>query len=161
MSKTIFLDMDGVLNSLSVMRGYSDTDPSDAAYYQPEILPDCVRAFNRIIGETEAKIVLSSSWRYMIHGGSMTLQGFQYLLKTHGVRGWLIGMTRQDKDDEPRWFQIRDWLRENRPTEGVQRYCILDDDPDAFGGNYEHGVRTNGNGLTEDDARTAIRILNG
>jgi len=153
-SPIIFLDIDGVLNSLS-----RADEPADLFR---EILSPHVMALNKIVRATDAKMVLSSSWRYYIHNGMMSLSGFELMLHTHGVRGSLVGHTRRDKDEyEPRWLQIRDWLRDNRPpTPGdLQRYCILDDDPDAFGG--LHGVQTNGSGLTTEDAEQAIAILKG
>lgn len=150
--KIIFLDIDGVLNAMSVPRLRQPGDD-----YSPHILPDCVRAFNKIIKATDAKIVISSTWRGWFHNGHMDHFGFQRLLKTHGIRGELLGFTRESEGGEPRWTQIRDWLRT-----GVcgtdYRYCIIDDDPGAFGG--RPGVQTNGNGLTEADADLAVEILN-
>lgn len=143
--KIIFLDIDGVLNHHSL------TCKSLAS-----IMPRCVRAFNRIIDATDAKIVLSSSWRSWIHNGYMTATGFACLLHSHGVRGDVIGCTRPCEADEPRYKQIRDWTRNH----GVQgdRYCVIDDDPEAFGGRL--GVQTKMTGLTERDADLAIEILN-
>lgn len=151
--RLIFLDIDGVLNSNAIEHVSLLSDPFGWTVV-PQILPKCVRNLNAIVGSTEAKLVLSSAWRYSILNGDMTLRGFESLLRSHGVRGTLLGHTRLDRDDEPRWMQIRDWLREKTPS---ANYCILDDDPDAFGG--RPGVQTNGNGLTEADARRAIEIL--
>lgn len=145
--KVIFLDIDGVLNSTS----------QQTPAIGNEFLPRCVRELNRIIALTDAKIVLSSNWRYLIHNGHMDLDGFGVLLRSHNIRGELIGFTRESEDGEHRWTQIRDWLRAN--VSGTDcRYCIIDDDPYAFGG--RPGVQTNGNGLTESDADLAIEILN-
>jgi hypothetical protein len=169
--KLIFLDVDGVLNRFGPAFSESLAD------YSPQIEPACVRAFNRIIRDTEAKIVLSSSWRYLIHNGHFSLNGFQVFLRSHGIRGELIGCTRQDlgtaDEPEPRWQQIADWLKVQRVAgrdkngaiiasnlqgEPIGRYCIIDDDPDAFGG--RPGVQTNGAfGLTEEDSFRAIQIL--
>lgn len=147
--KLIFLDIDGVLNDWE--RSWRDVPD-----YNPEIVPRCVRALNRITCTTEARLVLSSSWRYLITRGHFSLNGFRKLLSSHGVRADLIDHTREDIDDEPRWKQIADWLR--KPPLKVDRYCILDDDPDAFGG--RPGVLTAGGmGLTEADADAAIEIL--
>jgi hypothetical protein len=54
-----FLDVDGVLNSFAA---YGCGDEPRAL-----LLPECVRHFNRIIEQTEAKIVLSS-WRHYVLG---------------------------------------------------------------------------------------------
>ena len=146
--KIIFLDIDGVLNSTS----------QQTPAIGNEFLPRCVTELNRIIALTDAKIVLSSNWRYLIHNGYMDLTGFSILLRSHNVRGELVGFTRESEGDEPRWSQIRDWFRANSPVGTDYNYCILDDDPGAFGG--RPGVQTNGNGLTEADADLAIEILN-
>jgi hypothetical protein len=147
--KPIFLDIDGVLNRWPV--------PFSAEDLSHDFIPECVRNFNRIIAATEAKIVISSSWRYLHHAGHFSRLGFSKLLRSHGVRGELIGFTRGDEGDEPRWAQIADWLRS--PTEQVERYCIIDDDPDAFGG--RPGVRTRSDiGLTSQEADLAIKLLN-
>lgn len=152
----IALDVDGVLNSIR---------HAPAGDYQVEFLPRCVQAFNKIIVATDARIVLSSSWRYLIHNGHMDTCGFATMLRTHGIHGDLVGLTRRDHgEDEPRWFQIRDWLREARkgmPAGELQRFCILDDDPSAFGGTFTNGVLTDGSGLAERDADRAIEILLG
>lgn len=149
----IFLDIDGVLNDW-------DRSWRDVPDYNPEILPRCVRALNRIIRETDAKLVLSSSWRGLITTGHMTLLGFERMLSSHGVNGYLIGHTR-NIGDEYRWQEIADWLRQ--PMWGpnrikIRRYCIIDDDPDAFG--KRPGVQTKGGeGLTEADADAVIALL--
>lgn len=75
--RLIFLDIDGVLNGHHYKRDAQSCN----------ILSPCVRQLNRIIRATEAKIVLSSAWRYMIHGKAMTLAGFGYMLRTHGMIG--------------------------------------------------------------------------
>lgn len=144
----LFLDIDGVLNDWE--RSWRNIPD-----YNPEIVPRCVQALNKIIRATEAKLVLSSSWRGWIVNGSMTLGGFEKLLHTHGVRARLIGHTRLN-GDEYRWQEIAAWLKENKGK--WNRYCILDDDADAFGG--RPGVQTAGGaGLTEADADAAIEIL--
>ena len=154
--RLIFLDLDGVLNAYQPFSG-------SVPEYNPEIFPRCVRNFNRIIRQTEARIVLSSAWRHLIHFQHMSLHGFQTLLRTHGVKGELIGYTRADEGEEPRWRQIADWLKDPRHHKGghkidVSMYAILDDTSEAFGG--RPGVQTDGTkGLTVKDANKVIRIL--
>jgi len=162
MSKLIFMDVDGVLND------HERVPFSEMPANYTSITQRCVANFNRIILACEAVVVLSSSWRYLILNEHMSIHGFQTLLTSHGVRGHLISHTRADAkldndDYEPRWMQIRDWLKEPLNHKGqkvsIDRYCIIDDDPDAFGG--RPGVQTNGAvGLTEKDADEAIAILN-
>jgi hypothetical protein len=140
--KIIFLDIDGVLNRFG----------------GEDFVPECVAALERVLAATGAVLVISSTWRYFIHNGHFSLLGFGKLLRSHGLkRAQVIGVTRWDQGEEPRWAQIADWLRE--PPEPIERYCIIDDDPEAFGG--RPGVRTQSYiGLTEDGASEAIQILN-
>lgn len=154
--KLIFLDIDGVLNDFE--RSWREVPD-----YNPEIAPRCVQALNRVIRATEAKLVLSSSWRNLITAGHMSLFGFERLLQSHGVRAWLISHTRVN-GDEYRWQEIAAWLKEpmrgtqSMPKGVIDRYCIIDDDHDAFGG--RPGVQTAGGiGMTEKDADLAIQIL--
>jgi hypothetical protein len=145
----IFLDLDGVLNDHQQREsGFCGID-----------LPLATR-FNRVLRETDAQIVLSSAWRYMIPE-AMSLKGFTYLLQTHGVdcHERLIGVTCRDEEIEPRGQQIRHWRLEN----GGERPYVVIDDLDL--GITEAGhpfVQTDGKvGLTEADADRAIEILTG
>lgn len=150
--KVIFLDIDGVIAPFP--RSFAPP-PERLA----EIWPECVVNLNRIIAATKADIVLSSSWRYLIFSGSFNSVGFSKLLHSHGVKGAkFLGTTRRDEGDEPRSAQIADWIRENAHGQ-LESYCIIDDDPDAFGG--RPGIQVDGCvGLTESDAVQAIAILN-
>lgn len=71
----IFIDIDGVLNRKKKHPGLE--------YCGME--SDCVERFNCILDETDAEFIVSSSWRYLVLNGSMTLEGFRNLLFTHGV----------------------------------------------------------------------------
>ncbi len=149
----IFLDIDGVLNGHEfLVEAKSCT-----------INPECVRRLNRILIETDARIVLSSAWRYMVHGHAMTLEGFGYMLRTHGFLGSLNGcerliidLTCRDEDIPGRPDQIRAWLRANGQCD--QQYVVLDDlDLDWGGLNV---VMTDGAiGLMDADVERAIAIL--
>lgn len=158
MRALLFLDMDGVLN---------DKTPHPNGYYG--VKASCVESLNRVLQSTNAQIVISSAWRYMIPD-AMSLQGFEYLLVTHGVdcRDRVVGFTCRDEDLEGRGQQIRHWLNEHG---GRRPYVVLDDGgqhPDGSWsdmGIHEAGlavVWTNGKvGLTAADADRAIRILMG
>ncbi len=153
--KYLFLDIDGVLNGHEKQaNGYCG------------INPQCVDRLNRVITETDCRIVISSAWRYMI-GENMRLVGFENLLLTHGlaVVGRIVGRTRDDRnlsDKHERGKQIRDWLDSCHAAKGC-RYAVVDDDDEV--GIPESGhpfLQTDGNkGLTDADADTLIRLLNG
>jgi DNA-binding XRE family transcriptional regulator len=150
----IFLDIDGVLNGREFL----------AEAKLCKINPECVRNLNRIMTATDARVVLSSAWRYMIHGHAMTLDGFHYLLRTHGMLGSLnrqdkliIDLTCRDEDILERPDQIRAWLRSNGHR-GDQRYVVLDD-LDADWGELNIVQIDDRVGLTEADADRAIAML--
>lgn len=144
--RTLFLDIDGVLNGHdSLLKGVS-------------ISPSAVAAFNRVIAEAKPNVVLSSAWRYMIHGGAMTLRGFGYLLKTHGVIGLnLIDLTPKDEEFPERGEQILAW-REVHNHAGP--YVVVDDE-DFQITKYGHPlIRTDGQvGMTMADAERIIAAL--
>lgn len=86
----LFLDIDGVLNGHEFM----------AAALSCSINRPCVEALNYVVARANPKIVLSSAWRYMILGKAMSITGFEYLLRTHGVSGMagrIIATTRADE----------------------------------------------------------------
>lgn len=94
--KTILsLDIDGVLNGHERLpNGYCG------------IKKECVAVLNRIIDETDCDIVIHSAWRYMVHSGSMTVEGLGNLLASHGVKVFrgisdrrIVGITRPDNGE--------------------------------------------------------------
>jgi hypothetical protein len=130
--KILFLDVDGVLN-----RREMDLEAPSERLDLP-----CIQNLNLILEATDARIVLSSSWRYMVLRGEMTLEGFEQILVTHGAVASvkIIGTTGDDADfgwtmdnNEPvRGKQIRRWMAENRARLGVTEYCVLDDEGDGI-----------------------------
>lgn len=147
----IFLDCDGVLNNHTQQpNGFCG------------VTRRCANQFNRVLKATDAKLVISSAWRYMVHAGSMTLRGFEHLLCTHGIDAHdrVIGITPRDEDREgwTRGEQIRHWLNEHGDG---RRYVVIDDLANV--GIKEAGhpfVQTMGSlGLNRCDADLAIRLL--
>jgi hypothetical protein len=97
----------------------------------------------------------------MVHGGAMSLDGFEYLLRTHRIaaRHRIIGMTCQDEHIDGRGMQIRHWLNENG---GIRRYVVLDDMDLGISEQGHPFVQTDGSrGLTAEDADKTIAILLG
>ena len=148
--RLVFLDIDGVLNTASAY----DWGVKPLAL----ICPDNVAYFNSIIEQTECKIVVSSSWRMSIHEGDMTLVGFQEMLRSHGMRGKVVGCTPSGEQAAERWQEIRQFLDENSPSFEIESYVVIDDDCDA--GEGHPFVRTDCRlGLTKQDAAQAIELL--
>lgn len=161
--KLIFLDIDGVLNGHNKLPG---------SVYCGICLLRAGR-FNRILTAVpDAKIVVSSSWRYMILRGDMTIKGFEMLLLLCGVNceGRVIAHTCPDGEiqDEPDHGDAESWRRAGlamrqgqimRVIEELkpERFIVLDDLP-------LHGVpnliRTDETaGLTDSEVERAIRML--
>lgn len=168
--KVLFLDIDGVLN------GHEWDDVAKSC----NIRRECVQHLNRVVQETGCKIVVSSAWRYMVHGGAMTLLGFGYMLRTHGLLGHsqaIVGLTRKDEEStdpqhvpvDERAKQIREWVqwwdddgrfRSSVDLDRVTTFVAVDDDDDGFASHGVPAVITDGGtGLTEADADRLIDML--
>lgn len=185
--KIIFLDFDGVLNhELWYKRRHEEMDSESIESHYPynEIDPLAIDQLNRIIEQTGAKVVVSSTWR---HG--KTVQELYEFLTFVGFKGEVISKTPSfhakgntiDGDrigyTVPRGCEI-DWWLENegkfhrinwsveRQEEYLEKslvknYIILDDDSDMLYGQREHFVKTNTqSGLTNEIADKCIEILN-
>lgn len=168
--KVIFLDFDGVLNS----SGYSATlfeagKPTKDDNGQELFDPDTTKRLNRIIDQTDAKIVISSSWRYL------GIAALRDMWQERGLRGHIIGMTSMHAVDEyileqglswldkgaiaasPRAVEIEFWLHEH---DCIDHYVILDDMP-MSAALQPHFVQINPIvGLSDAQAAKAIEILN-
>lgn len=122
--KVIFLDIDGVLNSLRscvALGGYPFPGRSKERDWHlfDEVAVGLLR---RAVRKTGAVCVLSSSWRL-----GMDVPELKDLADRLGVP--IIGKTRDTYGSERRGPQIRDWLLSNPE---VDRYAILDDDSDMM-----------------------------
>lgn len=163
--KVLFLDIDGVLN------GHEWDDEAKSC----NIRRECVKHLNRVVRETGCRIVLSSAWRYIVHGGAMTLKGFGYMLRTHGLLAdcgamhLIIDLTRKDdesidpldlKEDE-RAQQCRDWLKwRSEFTPVVETFVAVDDEDHKFAAHGIPFVQTDGKrGMTQSDADKLIDLL--
>jgi hypothetical protein len=185
--KVIFLDIDGVLNhEMWYKRRFREMDMENDTSRYPyyEFDPQSVAELNRIIETTDAKVVVSSTWR---HG--KTPQQLQELLERVGFKGEVISKTPDfhargntiDGDPIaytiPRGCEIDWWLdnegefqRINWSVERqkeylekalVKNYVILDDDSDMLYNQREHFVKTSiYSGLTKELADKCIQILN-
>jgi hypothetical protein len=158
-TRLIFLDFDGVLNQMTQRPG----DKFGRQYnYARWIDPACMARLNRIVDATGAKLVISSSWRNLVHNGSMTIAGFQAMMRSHGCEAEVLDVVGPNPHDLERWQLIAEWLKGycgGRVKVGAStRFCILDDDASAFGG--RPGVQTDGKvGLLDWGVDLAIQIL--
>jgi hypothetical protein len=137
MNPIIFLDFDGVLTNQ-----HTDWKTFD---------PECVKHLKRIIDETNADIVISSSWRL-----NMTTYGLQKLFEPYELQDKVIGTIPELEEGVfMRGKEIKKWL-DNNPTDN---FVILDDDDDMEPLKHKW-VQTNFEvGLTEEGATKAIEML--
>lgn len=147
--KVIFLDLDGVLNSEKYVHEMGkDWDGN-------QIDPKAVIRLNKIVDITDAKIVVSSSWRI-----EHSLENLKKIFIDNRIIGEVIGCTPVLGTD--RSAEISVWLSNNP----VDNFVILDDDRleaarDCSDPLFdEHFVRTSWlDGLQDRHADKAIRIL--
>lgn len=171
--KVIFLDIDGVLNLRNRTR-----DKFGSLFHKK-----WQDNFNSIIEETDAKIVISSTWR------SDGLEVMKKMWKQRKLKGEVIDITPffYHKDfNVPRGCEIDFWLKEKgrfqrinwcKDTQMeylnkslVKNYIILDDDSDMLYKQREHFIKTSnqwdckdaieGYGLTKKATESAIKVLN-
>lgn len=161
--KIIFLDIDGVLNV-----AYPKRDK-----YGRHFHPHLVDNLSYIISKTNAKIVISSTWK------SKGLDTLQQMWIDRNLPGEVIDITpfcdqvTKDNgieffDDVKRGHEIQYWL--DRHPE-VSNFVIIDDDSDMMDFQMNNFVHTYNNqhhtdsvdrgyGLTKICADMAIQILN-
>lgn len=148
--RVIFLDIDGVLNSVLYDRERSPAEGNIDRSRLPLL--------KRLVEETGAQVVLSSSWRKHWDRDDALRDGIgSELDRTFRDAG--IPLFDKTPAADSRAEEIALWLREHPQ---VTRYVILDD---AFGGWGElesHLVRTNsriGRGLEERHVEEAVKKL--
>ena len=154
--KIIFLDFDGVMDTAYYDHVLSkEGKPGNDKYgtiFDPYF---CVQNLKRIIDETGARIVVSSSWKY-----DMSYKAFLDMWEYRGLPGFVTDVTPTPAIRNNRGDEIDAWLEECR-TEC--QYVIIDD-LDAYNFN-EHQIPrllvvNPFNGLDEDTAKRAIELLN-
>lgn len=149
--KIIFLDIDGVLNNRSFGEFLLSIRCNHINYHILD--PLCVRAFNRVLNNTDAKIVISSAWRVL-----KTLQEIERIFSRQGVdiSGRIIDKT--GKSNKLRGTDIQKWL--DQTDHNVTDFIIIDDGDD-MGELIGHLEKTTWNtGFTEQNADNVIRYLN-
>lgn len=150
--KVIFLDIDGVLNHEQHYKWLMETDeptPMQRTYPYTEFNPESCRLLKEIIWETNAKIVVSSSWRL---AGEDRLK---LLFKNLGLPN--IYSTTPCLNTA-RGIEIDAWLATHPEVDG---YIILDDDEDMNAEQMPFFIKTNPyeDGLNEEVKNKAIELL--
>ena len=146
----IFLDVDGVLNSIKgLIESYQINKRPYSGYDYP-FDERCLNNLKRIVLETNSYLVITSTWRMHEIGKSILLAK----LKEYELDTRVIGYT--DILHKRRGEEIKAYL--NKLDKEVN-YIILDDDND-FESLEEHLIQTNYEvGLTEKDQEEAVKKL--
>lgn len=161
--KIIFLDIDGVLNC---EHGFKDKSCTKRDEFGHLFYPPSKSLLNDLIDKTDAKIVISSTWR---HDG---LDEMQKMWKHRKMAGDVIDITpsirsinlpdyihndinKEIKYSLPRGIEIDVWLKWNKfnhifwskekqleyiNNSGIENYIIIDDDSDMLHKQKNHFV---------------------
>lgn len=148
----IFLDVDGVLNSVNkLIETHEKTHKSHSGYLYPfdEI---CLENLQTLVRETNSKLVVTSSWRKDEEGKNILLE----MLKKYDLKKDVMGFT-PILSNEERSKEIESFL----DTLNIKpNFIILDDDSD-FGDLLPFLIKTDKNtGLTYENVQEAIKKLN-
>lgn len=155
-SRVLFLDFDGVLNSMAYFQRVSGTRDglSLPAFTRSQFDPEAIAHLNRVVTETGCWLVISSSWRLAY--GRLQLCD---LLASVGFKGRVLDTT-PDLCTDQRAREIREWLEGPGYRHGVERFAIVDDCYDAGVGYAPYFVQTEfATGLTEEHAEKIVEIL--
>lgn len=149
--KILFFDFDGVITT-----------------YQSKwkIDMDKVKIVNDICDKTDAKIVVTSSWRIGYRG---VVSVFHEFLKQYFIKHEYVGIFKYNKfidniigmtdSGSCRGNEIKFYMNEHPD---IENYVIIDDDSDMLDEQLFNFVQTDTyEGITERDAKLCIDILNG
>lgn len=147
----IFLDVDGVLNSQKhAMEIYKITNKPSSGFNFP-FDEKCLENLKMIIQETNAKVVITSTWRKHANGKTILLSN----LKRYNLDKDIIGYT--PILNKERGLEIAAFLDK---LDFNPNFIILDDDDD-MGHLSNYLIKTNIEiGLTYENAVEAIEKLN-
>lgn len=154
-----FLDIDGVLNSILFLQNATIEQKRNM------LDPNAITLLNELIEKTDAKVVVTSTWR--LHN---SIQDLQSILESFGFKGEIIDKTK-DLRVGPyghamlRGNEVLEWMKDHPSELGVpyydyNRYVILDDDSDFLFWQRNNLIVVDGYcGLTPKNVFTAKRIL--
>jgi len=164
---TLFLDFDGVLNSVEWFERICVADPHGPVRDMGGLLrkfdPRAIMYLNQIVEETGCDVVLSTTWR---GGGNRTLHVLDLAGFEHGGR--IVGATpvhevdrgKQLNDpecDSQRGDEILEYMKQNWDKD--YRYCVLDDEDDMRGVGAWHVWVDGKYGLQRKHVDEAVELL--
>lgn len=168
--KLIFLDFDGVLNSMPFLKrdGWFEASMTQREHVfwtqhintNVDIMdvrmidPEKIVLINQLIKRTGAQVVVSSSWRI-----GRTIEALQDILEFHGFIGEIIDVTGEVYNGT-RGDEINEWLCKEAFILDNDEFIIIDDDSDMepFMSRLVHTSMEVG--LTQDHVDRAVEMLN-
>lgn len=154
----IFLDIDGVLNS--VPRIHEGKYPYKAPSGCMGIDPAKVEILKSIMNIWDTNIILSSTWRYHWNNDSITDPDVIYMVHQFRISGIEITDKIHDRDDTNRGYWIIQYLNQH-PC--YDEFLIIDDDIFDFKemGIVDHLLKTNvfKGGLLPNHIKESWKIL--
>ena len=146
----IFLDVDGVLNSVQNLKEMYYKNKRPYSGYDYPFDEQCLNNLKRLVFETNSYLVITSTWRMNEMGKNILMNE----LKKYELDTRVIGYT--DILHQPRGEEVKAYL--NKLDKNIN-YVILDDDND-FQGLEEFLIQTNYEvGLTDKDRDEAVKKL--
>ena len=155
MTKYLFLDFDGVLNTTQHQAQCNVLGFPDSDKYGLLFSPSAVRSLQNLIDETGAEIVIISSWRY-IHSNQKLREMWQD--RNLPATNLHFLDSNRNTTNLSKGEQIANFMLSppNNP------YVILDDEPEEFPAKqFSHLILINPvTGLKKGNVDEAIKILN-
>ncbi len=169
MEKYLFLDFDGVLNTVSYAKRLRKEGVEPFDEFGAMFDPDTISNLKSIVEQTGCKIVLSSTWR---NDGLMRMRALwkerNLPDEIYSMTPILLSTTYNDArsgelftipEHNAKALEIQAWL--HRYASEPCQYVILDDENVFFPKQQEHLVQTEEKqGLTITKAQLAIEVLN-
>lgn len=153
-NRIIFLDIDGVLNSVA----YDRVRTAEQTNIDQTRLP----LLKGLVDDTQAILILSSSWRKHWSPDEAQCDRIgRELNRIFAGHGMVISGKTPQRPDGDRAGEISDWLACHGGIASVS-FVILDDAPFGWGVLQDHLVRTDariGRGLEDRHIRKAVEIL--
>ena len=150
MAGFIFLDFDGVLNTNQYQAELAISGEQSSDMYGPLFDPHAVRQLRRLIERTEAKIIVTSSWRFIHSIGKI-----KELWKYSELPGEVHKVIQTENEFSDRGIDIL-----SCDIDGAQ-FVIIDDENDYPPELQWHLIQTSPiKGLSFRDVEKAISILN-
>ena len=154
--KVIFLDIDGVLNPQvdyeidDLLQNNSITRKRNYKTFSKR----CMNNLNKLIEDTGAKVVISSTWRRV-----NTVENLQKHFETQGFKHQILDFTPIFGINTVRGNEIMSWVDDHKD---IENYVIVDDDSDMLLWQKPHFCLVDDwSGLTHNDTYRIKRFFNG